>query len=237
MPRSRRSSFDSTKCGKSSQSRDHRQPEVRDPVGEDPDERGCERDPDPPECKRQQCFDDPSSSQGERSARDRVAGGVSDDQLRDRRRPHLEGVQSRPEAGNVAQPIEEDPDEGEPVAAGRAGKLEDELERAECVSHACAPAAPTGELVFEPERSQRDSSPDRHADDPRPGQAAADRQVADEHDHSRDQCRRRKHAGFELAESQYPRTGIGFRQTGPLQRLPVEREAAGSQENTETGRD
>jgi hypothetical protein len=161
MPRSRRSSFDSTKCGKSGQSRDHRQPEVRDPVGKDRDKRGCERDPDPSECKRQQCFHDSSSSQGERSARDRVAGGVSDDQLRDRWRPHLEGAQSRPEAGNVAQPIEEDPDKGEPVAAGRAGNLEHELERAERVSHPCTPAAPTGERVSEPERSQRDSSPGR----------------------------------------------------------------------------
>jgi hypothetical protein len=60
--------------------RDHRQPEVEQPVGDDGEQGGSERDLDPAERERQQCLDDAGAAERERTAGDGVAGGVADDQ-------------------------------------------------------------------------------------------------------------------------------------------------------------
>ena len=88
-------------------------------VGDDAEQRGRERHADPDEREGHHHLDEPGAAGRQRAPRGDVAGRVGEDQRR-RRDLGVVDLQRRPEAGDVAEPVEADADDAEPVQARRA---------------------------------------------------------------------------------------------------------------------
>ena len=86
--------------------RDDRQPEVEDAVREHREHGGGERDAAPRERERQQRLDRAGAAERQRPPRQRVARRIAEQQERDVGRAVRERLQARPEADDVAEPVD-----------------------------------------------------------------------------------------------------------------------------------
>ena len=92
-------------AGKRGERRDHRQPEVERAVGDDAEQRRRERHADPDEREGHHHLDEPGAAGRQRAAGGHVAGGVGEDQ-RGVEISRVVDLQRRPQAGDVAEPVE-----------------------------------------------------------------------------------------------------------------------------------
>ena len=136
----------------------------------------------------------------------------------------VEHVKRRPEAEDVADPVQRHPGEPEPVRARAADQAHRQVERVEAMAEMATPAAARRtEAASEAEYEKSQAEPCRNADQPGEGQARTDSALIEVDDARRDRGRRREDGVLERAEPEHPRACFLLRQPGPLQRRAVER--------------
>ena len=144
-----------------------------------------------------------------------------------------ERLEARPEADDVAEPVDGRTDRcGEVPAPG-----EEAAENVDRVEPLRKPLAPAG-LAVEPlavgDRPQRSGEADRHRD--RPRQREQRRRLGDAHHEQRDRCDaggRSEERVFECAQSEHAHARLAIRDAGLAERVQIDSEAALGDERAE----